>query len=108
MPDRREKLLEMLKTSPDDPFLHYGLAMEDRAAGDLDAAVRGLQTVLDLDGEYVAAWFHQAQVLTEQDNRDRAREVITRGIEVARRVGDQHAVEEMTGFLHELDSAHQG
>lgn len=103
MSTRREKLLEMLKSSPDDPFLIYGLAMEDRAAGDLAGALLGLQKVLELDADYVAAWFHQGQILAEQGDPGRAREILTRGIEVARRVGDQHAVEEMTGFAAELE-----
>jgi predicted Zn-dependent protease len=100
---RREKLLEMLKSSPDDSFLVYGLAMEDRAAGDLPAALRGLQKVLELDPDYLAAWFHQGQILAEVGEHDRAREILARGIDVARRVGDQHALEEMTGFLQELE-----
>ena len=102
MSHRREKLQEMLKSSPDDPFLHYGLAMEERAAGNLPAALLGLQKVLELDCDYVAAWFHQGQVLAEQGERDQAREVLETGIDVARRVGDQHAVDEMTGFLGEI------
>lgn len=102
MSHRREKLQEMLKSSPHDPFLHYGLAMEERAAGDLPAALRGLQKVLELDRDYVAAWFHQGQVLAELGKREQAREVLATGIDVARRVGDQHAVDEMTGFLGEI------
>lgn len=102
MPSRRDKLLNMLKSSPDDPFLYYGLAMEDRAGGDLPAALLGLQKVLELDADYVAAYFHQGQVLAEQGQHDRAREVLTAGIEVAARLSDQHAVQEMTAFLQEL------
>lgn len=102
MSNRREKLLELLKSSPDDPFLNYGLAMEDRAAGDLPAALRGLQKVLELDRDYVAAWFHQGQVLVELGERDRAQAILAEGIEVARRVGDQHAHDEMTGYLDDL------
>jgi Flp pilus assembly protein TadD len=102
MASRREKLMEMLKSNPDDPFLHYGLAMEDRATGDLSAALRGLQKVRELDADSVAACFHQGQVLAELGEIDQAREVLAAGIAVAGRVGDQHALDEMTGFLREL------
>jgi tetratricopeptide (TPR) repeat protein len=92
----------MLNSSPDDPFLHYGLAMQDRAEGDLAAALSGLQKVLELDADYLAAYFHHGQVLAEQGEHERAREILTAGIAVAGRVGDQHALQEMTGFLQEL------
>ena len=102
MPSRREKLLEMLESSPDDPFLYYGLAMEDRTTGDLPAALSGLQKVLELDPDYVAAYFHQGQLLSELGELDRAREILRAGIDVADRVSDQHALSEMTEFLREM------
>lgn len=102
MPTRREKLQDMLQSSPDDPFLHYGLAMEDRTAGDLNAAADGLRKVLELDGDYVAAHFHLGQVLAEQGDATSARQILQDGIAVAARIGDGHAQGEMTEFLQSL------
>ena len=64
----REKLQEMLKSSPQDPFLHYGLAMEHRKAGDLGSALAGLADAIACDANYVAAYFHRGQILAEQGN----------------------------------------
>ncbi|REJ85975.1 MAG: hypothetical protein DWQ45_16825 [Planctomycetota bacterium] len=102
MPTRREKLEEMLKSSPDDPFLHYGIAMEDRTEGDLAAAADGLRKVIGLDGDYVAAYFHLGQVLAERGDAGAARQILQEGIGVAGRTGDAHAEGEMREFLETL------
>jgi len=99
---RREKLEEMLTSSPDDPFLHYGLAMEFRGAGERTAALAELQKVLDLDPHYVAAYFHRGQILAEGGDVAGARKILQSGIGVADRVGDRHAAEEMRGLLDTL------
>ncbi|MBL8849747.1 MAG: hypothetical protein JNG89_08685 [Planctomycetaceae bacterium] len=100
--NRREKLEELLKSSPQDPFLHYGLAMEDRRAGDLVGALARLATAVACDPDYVAAYFHQGQIRAEQQNVEGARQILREGISVARRLGDAHAAEEMTGLLDSL------
>ena len=102
---RREKIQEMLTSSPDDPFLHYGLAMEHRTAGDRESALAELQKVLQLDPDYVAAHFHQGQLLAETGEAESARRILQIGIGVARRIGDQHAAEEMSGLLASLPGA---
>lgn len=100
---RLEKLQEMLKSSPQDPFLHYGLAMEHRKGGDLDAALACLAQAIDCDADYVAAYFHGGQILAEQGQVDTARQMLRDGIVIARRSGDAHAAEEMTGLLESLN-----
>lgn len=101
--NRLEKLQELLKTSPDDPFLHYGLAMEHRRAGKVDAALASLAGALARDPNYVAAYFQQGQILAEQGDAPAAREALRNGIAVALRIGDSHAAAEMTGLLDTLE-----
>jgi Tfp pilus assembly protein PilF len=100
---RLEKLQEMLKSTPHDPFLHYGVAMEHRKAGDLDSALAALAEALACDASYVAAYFHRGQILVEQGNLESARQTLRDGISIARRTGDAHAAEEMTALLDSLD-----
>lgn len=99
---RREQLEEMLKAAPDDVFLHYALAMTYVSEGDSETAVAKLEDVIHRNPDYVAAYFQQGQVLAREGETERARDVIARGIEAARRVGDSHAAAEMTGFLETL------
>lgn len=100
---RRKQLEELLKSSPDDPFLHYGLAMEHRSVGDLAAALECLQRALQLDPGYLAAYFHRGQLLAQLGCTDEARQILREGIPVAQRSGDTHAAEEMAGLLASLD-----
>ena len=92
----------MLKSNPQDPFLHYGVAMEHRKAGDLASALACLADAIACDTNYVAAYFHRGQILVEQGNADGARQILREGISIARRTGDAHAAEEMTGLLETL------
>lgn len=100
--NRREKLEKMLADSPDDVFLHYALAMEFASAGDDRGAAERLEKLLDAYAHYVPAYFQLAQVQARLGEIDAARRTLTRGIEAARRAGDQHAEEEMRGFLGSL------
>lgn len=99
---KREQLQEMLKSDPDDVFLHYALAMTYVAEGDAETALAKLQDVIDRDPDYVAAYFQKGQLLAREGEPEEARDVVTRGIEAARRTGDTHAAAEMTGFLEAL------
>ena len=100
---RLEKLQELLKATPDDPFLHYGLAMEHRRAGKVDAALACLADALAKDPNYVAAYFQQGQILAEQGNSVAAGQALRAGIGVANRIGDSHAAGEMAGLLETLE-----
>jgi Tfp pilus assembly protein PilF len=100
--NRRQKLEALLVESPDDSFLQYALAMQCAADGDDPAAVAGMGTLLDRDPHYVPAYFQLAQIVVRQGENDRARQLLTRGIEMARRAGDDHAEGEMRGFLEQI------
>jgi Flp pilus assembly protein TadD len=97
--NRLDQLQQMLQDSPDDTFLLYALAMEQRSAGDDEAALTGLDRVLAVDSDYVAAYFQKGQILAGLDRLEQARQVLQQGITIARGVGDDHAAAEMTEFL---------
>jgi Tfp pilus assembly protein PilF len=99
---RRQRLEEMLADSPDDVFLRYGLAMEDVSAGDDRAAVPRFEDLLTVAPEYVPAYLQLGQALNRLGRGEEARDAFTRGIAAARQQGDQHAAEEMQGFLDGL------
>ena len=99
---RREQLEELLKADPDDVFLNYALALACISEGNAETGLRHLQQVIDDNPDYVAAYFQQGQVLAERGESQAAREIVTSGIEAARRTGDGHAESEMTAFLESL------
>lgn len=92
----------MLQNAPDDAFLLYGLAMEDQSAEDWDAALVSFDRALAADPDFVAAYFQKGQVLSRLGRNGEARQTLQAGIDVGRRLGDAHAVGEMTEFLKSL------
>lgn len=100
---RKEQIEAMLAEDPNDTFLRYGLAMEYVSAGDDEAAVRGFRELLELDAKHVAAYMQGGLALNRLGRIDEARDLLLRGSLTAREQGNQHAYEEMRGFLASLE-----
>lgn len=99
---RREQLEQLLVADPDDVFLQYAVAMAYSSEGDDAACLRKLETLIENAPDYVAAYFQSGQLLATNGHTAEARSIVERGIEAARRVGDEHAESEMMGFLETL------
>ena len=99
---RREMLEEFVGANPGDAFGRYGLAMECARTGDHEAASAHFDELLTAHPDYVPGYFQYGQMLTSIGQTDRAREVLTRGIQAAQRKGDAHAAEEMQAVLEGL------
>jgi len=99
---RLEKLQGMLQDSPDDVFLNYALAMEFVSAARTDDALTAFRRVLTFDPQHSAAWFQQAQLLASIGQFGEARACAASGVAAAKAQGDQHAAEEIGGFLESL------
>lgn len=93
--NRLEMLKQMVAQSPQDSFLRYGLAMEYRNSGDLDAAVAEFRGLIAANPDYVAAYFHGGQTLERLGRPEDARELYQSGIEASLRTGDAHARSEL-------------
>lgn len=96
---KRAQLEKLLHASPQDLFLRYAFAMACASEGDRDTASQRLAAINESDPDHVAAWFQHGKILNELGESDDARRVLKNGIAAARRVGDDHAAEEMMGFL---------
>jgi Tfp pilus assembly protein PilF len=96
---RRQQIEELLADDPNDPFLRYGLAMEYVSAGEDQSALARFEELFAMAPEYVPAYLQAGQALVRLGETGKARDMFTRGIAVARRQGEQHAAEEMQGFL---------
>lgn len=94
-----EKLLQM---DPGDVFSNYALALEC-LEGQPERAEQQFVRVLQLDADYVAAYFQLGKLAADQDKIESARNWLEKGMEVAEKVGDHHALGEMQDFLNEID-----
>ena|SRR5437867_9592978 len=100
---RKERLEEMLVETPDDAFLHYGLAMEYVSEGNDDEAVRRFRRMFDVAPDYVAAYQQAGQALVRLGRNTEAQEVLRQGMAIAHRQGNPHAAEEMAELLGSLE-----
>ncbi len=93
--DRRKALEEIVQKNPGDAFALYALALECVNAGEDESALNHFQTLRERQPDYLPAYYHFAQVLKRLGRAGKADEVLLAGIELARRVGDAHALSEL-------------
>ena len=103
--DRITMLNEILTENPKDAFARYGLAMEYSKEGDFDRALAEFSILLDGHPEYTAGYFMAAQTLVRAEKVEEAKQMLTDGINTARRTGNLHAQSEMEAMLGELNAA---
>jgi tetratricopeptide (TPR) repeat protein len=96
---RLEILKSMVAQNPKDSFSRYGLAMEYRNGGDLEAAIREFRDLIAVNPDYAYAYFHGGQTLERLGRLDEAAEMYRAGIDSTSRTGDQHAKSELQGAL---------
>jgi tetratricopeptide (TPR) repeat protein len=83
MPSRLELITEMLEKDPQDPFLHYALALEYVKAGDENKAIGTLRELIGKEKNYLASYYQIGKLLEAKDP-DSAKGYYQRGIEIAR------------------------
>lgn len=102
MPTRLEQLLKFNQLDPKDAFCCYGIAMEHIKAGDSAQALHWLDQTLAIDPDYAYAYFQKAKTLHSAGQAAAALAAIDSGMAAARRKGDNHAAEELTGLRASL------
>ena len=96
---RIDALKSMVAANPNNSFLRYGLAMEYKNAGDLDAAAAEFRALIAADPDYSAAYFHGGQTLERLGRVEEARSLYLEGMAVTARKGEEHARSELQTAL---------
>ena len=92
----------MLGQQPEDSFLQHALALEYIKLG-LEEEARALfEKILDREPGYIGSYYHLAKLLERQDLTAEAIGVYEKGMEEARKAGDQHALNELRSAYEEL------
>jgi Tfp pilus assembly protein PilF len=100
--DRLQRLREMLAQQPTDSFLNHAMALEEIKLGN-EAAARALfESILQREPQYIGSYYHLGKLLERQGDETAAIEVFERGMEVAKKLGDQHALNELRGAYDNL------
>ena len=100
--DRIEKLNEFLKSNPGDSFVQHALALEYIKLGDDEKARKLFETILQNEPGYVGSYYHLAKLLERNDDMVEAIRVYEKGMEEAKRVGEDHAYIELKSAYEEL------
>ncbi|MEI7735838.1 MAG: tetratricopeptide repeat protein [Ferruginibacter sp.] len=100
---RIEKLLEFMKTSDKDSFLQHALALEYIKIGNDEEARKLFNDILLREPTYVGSYYHLGKLLERAGDFDRAIRVYNRGMEEARRAGDNHAYNELMGAKEDIE-----
>lgn len=99
---RIEKLLEMLKAAEKDSFLMHALGLEYLKIGDNEQALLWFKAVIEGDSDYVGTYYHLAKLLEQLGRPEQAIEIYEKGMEVAKRLGDSHSLNELKMAWEEL------
>jgi tetratricopeptide (TPR) repeat protein len=97
--NRLEILKSMVAQNPKDNFSRYGLAMEYANSGNLEGAVEEYESLLSVNPDYAAAYYHGGQALEKLGRLDEARRMYQRGLDATRRTGDAHTNGELQAAL---------
>lgn len=96
---RREKIEKLLERQPQDPFLHFGLAMELTKEGRVHDAIASFDRVIAIDPAYCAAYYHKGNTQRQAGMIDECRATLAAGMEAATRCNDMHTLSELRELL---------
>ncbi len=101
--DRLAALHRLLEADPRDTFCLYGIAQEHARRGDVVNACAFYDRVIEIEPTHAYAFFHKAKALEAAGRVDAALETLRLGLAAAKALKDPKAINELAGYLDELD-----
>lgn len=95
MSARLKILLDLLASSPEDSFISFAIAKEYEKAGADQEALAWYKKLVEMDENYVGTYYHLAKLLERQQCPEEALAVYDQGINIAKKINDQHALAEL-------------
>lgn len=100
--ERIDKIKEMLQDNPADSFLQHALALENIKLGNDEEARRLFESLLNREPGYVGSYYHLAKLLERTGENKEAIKVYEKGMEEAKKAGDNHAFGELRSAYEEF------
>ncbi|KHJ36912.1 putative enzyme of heme biosynthesis [Pedobacter glucosidilyticus] len=100
--NRLERLLEFFNNEPNDPFLKYALATEYVRLSNEDLALKFYLDLVKNHEDYVGTYYHLGKLYEGLNQKEEALKIYEKGIQVARKIKDQHALNELLGVFNNL------
>jgi Tfp pilus assembly protein PilF len=102
MADRLESLLKFLELEPDDTFTKYAIALEYISRKNYTEAIIQLESIINTDIDYLAAYQQLGQIFAITNNKTKAVEIYKQGVEVALKSGDKHAASNLKSLIDQI------
>jgi tetratricopeptide (TPR) repeat protein len=99
---RIEFLSALLKDNPEDSFVLFALGKEHQNAGEPLQALHYFEKLVVADPNYTGLYFHLTKLYYELGQIENAARIASKGIQITRAQGDQHAYSELSGLILEL------
>jgi Tfp pilus assembly protein PilF len=100
--DRIERIKEFLQQSPNDSFLQHALALEYIKQGNDGTARELFETILAREPGYIGSYYHLAKLHERNEEMEQAVKVYEKGMEEAKKAGENHAYSELRSAYEEL------
>jgi tetratricopeptide (TPR) repeat protein len=99
---RIEQIKSFLKDSPDDTFLNYALAIEYLGINEKELSKSIFENLLLKSPDYSATYYHYGKLLLSENRREEAKDIFEKGVQIALKNKETHAVAELRTILNEL------
>ena len=100
--ERIEKLEEFLRVNPSDSFIQHALALEYIKLGNDAEARRLFEELLGREPGYIGSYYHLGKLLERNGETATAVKWYEKGMEQAKKAGENHAYGELRGAYEEL------
>jgi tetratricopeptide (TPR) repeat protein len=100
--DRLQILRSLLADQPTDPFLNHALALEEIKVGKDESARELFEQLLERNPDYVGSYYHLGKLHERLGDESKAIAVYEKGMEVAKKLSDNHALSELRGAYDNL------
>jgi len=99
---RVDKILEMMQSGGKDAFLQHALALEYIKLGQLEPALEQFLELLSANPDYVGSYYHLGKLYESLGDAKNAISAYEKGMEVAKKLKEQHAYNELMSARDEL------
>jgi tetratricopeptide (TPR) repeat protein len=100
--DRIGKLKEFLSENPADSFVQHALALEYIKLGNDEEGRKLFEAIIEREPGYVGTYYHLGKLLERNSDSDAAVKIYEKGMEEAKKAGENHAYGELRGAYEEL------
>lgn len=100
--ERIEKLKAFLAQNPADSFVQHALALEYVKVDNDAAAKEHWVALLAREEGYVGSYYHLGKLLERQGETEAAISTYEKGMQIAKKAGDNHAYNELQAAYEDL------